>query len=96
MVIAGSSVRLTLAVNEPIVDQSSMYIKYTKPAGTTGQWAATLEDSVTGRIYYDIQPSEIGETGVWSVWAVITFNDGSVWKTPAKQFTVYSEGTVQK
>jgi hypothetical protein len=59
-------------------------------------WLATIEDTSIGTAYYDISPSELSIAGLWTVWATYTLLDGRVLKTPARQFTVYAEGTVQR
>jgi len=61
----------------------------------TGIWSALIADEETGTVFYDVSPSELSILGKWTVWATFTLADSKVIKTPAKQFTVYAEGTVQ-
>lgn len=96
MIIAGSSVRLTISIGEDITDASSVLIKYTDPLGGSGQWSANVSDALTGSFYYDLTPSITATAGTWTVWGVVAFPDTTTWKTPGRQFTVYAEGTVQK
>lgn len=94
MIIAGSSLRITISVGEDI-GAGTAVIKFKSPS-SQGVWTAVVDDASTGTIHYDAIPSDIAVVGTWAVWAVYTLADARVWKTAAKQFTVYEEGTVQR
>lgn len=95
MIIAGTTLELTIAAGIDITGASSTVIRFIKPTGTTGTWAATVDDAAEGTISYDITAAELDSAGSWTVWAVITFATGVIWKTAGRQFSVYAEGTVQ-
>lgn len=95
MIIAGSTLKVTLAINEDIGMGGTATIGYSNSGGS-GSWVATVEDSETGQISYTIPAGSLTRTGVWNVWGTYVFEDGRRLITPAKQFTVYAEGTVDK
>lgn len=96
MIIAGSSLEIAFAIGEDITGLMGATISYISPLGHTGTWTAGVVDVETGRVAFQATPSHMSETGVWRVWATYAFPGGVTWKTPAKQFTVYAEGTVQR
>ena len=95
MIIAGSSLRVSISIGEDIGSGGTVTIGYQNPT-LGGVWPGTVSDAEAGTAYYDISPAELSVTGLWTVWATYTLLDGRVLKTPARQFTVYAEGTVQR
>lgn len=84
------SIKLNTAVN--IAGASSLKIKYKKPSGISGEWIATMV-SANGMIKYDVASSSIlDESGVWTVWAYITFANGKSAPGDIATFQVYDEG----
>ena len=65
---------LTTSLN--LTGVSSVRIKYRKPSGVEGQWVATITDVVKGTIMYVVQnANDINETGLWVLWAHVTYPD---------------------
>lgn len=93
MVIAGSSLRINISIGEDIGATGSAVITISNTA-TTGTYAAYVKDASKGAIYQDLTPGQLSITGLWTVWAKYTLGDGRTLTTPARQFTVYPEGTV--
>jgi len=52
-------------------------LKYKKPSGATGEWSAVITDASTGSIEYETLTADLDETGTWTFWADITFDDGA-------------------
>lgn len=95
MIIAGSTLRITIVINEDIGASGTAVIKY-KNLTAEGTWTATVEDSGKGRVFFVVPAGFMSVNGEWKVWGVYTFEDGRLLNTPAKQFTVYAEGTVDR
>ena len=95
MIIAGSSLRLNISIGEDIGATGTAVFGYVNK-NTSGTLAATVSDTLTGTAYRNLTPVDMSITGIWTVWATFTLGDGRVLKTPARQFTVYAEGTVQR
>lgn len=72
-----SALRFRVAMDADISDATSVAIRFRKPSGAQGEWAANIEDPINGVIYYDvISPETLDEIGVWRIWPYITFSDG--------------------
>jgi hypothetical protein len=54
----------------------SAVIKYRKPNGKSGDFAAAVGDSGKGVISHECIEGEIDLSGWWAFWAFITFADG--------------------
>ena len=67
-------------------------IKYIKPSGTAGEFAATIVTAATGVIKYDIISTELDEAGAWKVWAYVTFSDLRTAPGESVTMNVYNEG----
>ena len=79
------TIRLTTGVN---ITGATAKMGYTKPSGVTGKWDAEIVDAVNGIIKYDMNLAEPKiETGLWLVWADITFATG-LW-APGEPFEIY-------
>jgi hypothetical protein len=72
-----TSLRITVKTGVLISESDVPEIKYKKPDGVLGSFSASIKDSETGTIYYDIQAAtEIDISGWWMFWAFVTFSDG--------------------
>lgn len=72
-----SALRFRVTIDADISEATSVAIRFRKPSGSTGEWAASVEDPINGVIYYDVISSDIlDEVGVWRIWPYITFSDG--------------------
>jgi hypothetical protein len=70
----------------------SAVIKYTKPNGKTGQFAAAVEDTEKGVIFHECIEGEIDVSGWWAFWAFVTFADGRTAPGEAVKVYVWREG----
>ena len=74
--VGQSGLRIQLVTGVDITNSTSLTIKYRKPGGSTGEWAASSADDTGGIIYYDVGgTSEISAPGRWTVWAHVSFAD---------------------
>ena len=87
-----SSLRIKLTTDVAITGALVRQIKYIKPDGSSGNWAATSEDDLTGIIYYDLEAGDLDQSGTWYFWAYITFSDGRSAPGEAVKVKVYDEG----
>jgi len=94
MIIAGSDLRVSISIGEDITGATAT-ISYINQS-STGVWNALIADEEKGTVFYDITPAELSVSGKWTVWATYDLADGKRIVTPAKQFTVFVEGTVQQ
>jgi hypothetical protein len=69
-------------------------IRYEKPTGATGSWAASVLNATLGYIYYDVVATgDVDTVGVWTLWSFITFSDGRKAPGEPAEVRVYEEGT---
>ncbi len=77
------------------IDLSTMatgVIRYSKPDGSSGEWAAVEGDP--GVLVYDIQSgSDLDQEGDWKFWTFVTFVDGSVAPGDTVAEYVFTQGT---
>lgn len=98
MLIAGSSFTMRISIGEDITG-ATVVISMRTPSGATSEWTGdqvTIEDAENGIVSHEIVPAEVANAGVYLVWGTFVFPDSSVWKTPARRFTLYAEGTVEQ
>lgn len=95
MIIAGSSLRVTIAIDEDIGPTGTAQVRYNNSEGAASK-AAVIDDSERGLVHIDFSPAELSQIGTWSVWGYYLAEDGRTLMTPAKQFKVFAEGTVQQ
>jgi hypothetical protein len=89
-----SGLRITLETGINISTASNLKIKYVKPDKTLGNWTATI--SGTTALYKDFVnvagASELDQSGVWILYAFITFSDGRLAPGESINVMVYEEG----
>lgn len=89
-----SSLRLRVTVSRNLSDAQECLIKYLKPDGTDGSWAADIESVENGIIYYDLSDDELDQVGWWTVWAHVTFTDARSAPGDGVKLHVFAEGSV--
>jgi hypothetical protein len=67
-------------------------IRYRRPDGVTGEFAAGVVDTAKGVIFHEVIEGEIDMAGWWSFWAFITFADGRTAAGEAAKVFVWNEG----
>lgn len=78
------------------VTAATCLIKYRKPSGTTGSWAATIITAATGVIRYTVAAGAttiLDEAGTWTFWGHVTFSDSRVAEGEPYTKVVYTSGT---
>jgi hypothetical protein len=70
----------------------SAVIKYRKPDGSTGEFAAGVGDGAKGVIFHECIEGELDMAGWWALWAFITFADGRTAAGETARVFVWKEG----
>jgi hypothetical protein len=87
-----SALRLTLKTFIDLEGIISAVIKYRKPNGTTGSFAAGVGDMAKGVIFHECIEGEIDMAGWWVFWAFITFADDRTAAGETAKVYVWHEG----
>jgi hypothetical protein len=87
-----SALRITLKTFTDLEGIISAVIKYRKPDGVTGEFAAGVSDAAKGVIFHECIEGEIDMSGWWVFWAFITFGDGRTAAGEAAKVYVWHEG----
>ena len=88
-----TSLRITVNTFSNLNDCLSAVIKYKKPNGRTGEFAAGVMDREKGVIVHECIEGEIDVSGWWVFWAFITFADGRTAAGEAAKVYVWKEGS---
>jgi hypothetical protein len=87
-----SALRITLKTFTDLEDILSAVIKYKKPDGSTGEFAAGIGDTAKGVIFHECIEGEIDMSGWWTLWASITFADGRTAAGEMSRLFIWDEG----
>jgi hypothetical protein len=87
-----SALRITVKTFTDLEGISNAVIKYKKPNGCMGEFAAGVADTEKGIIFHECIEGEIDTAGWWSLWAFITFDDGRTAAGEAAKLFVWKEG----
>lgn len=91
--VGQTALTLTATVGQDVTGGTCL-IKYKKPDGTYGSFAATIVTASTGVIRYVVQSvNDIAQVGYWVFWGYVTFSDGTVASGEAYRIKVYPEGS---
>ena len=71
-----SALRITLETFVDLEGIENVVIRYRKPNGRNGEFAAAVADAAKGIIFYECIEGDIDVSGWWSFWAFVTFADG--------------------
>lgn len=88
-----SALRITLKTFTDLEGIISAVIKYRKPDGSGGEFAAGVADSVKGVIFHEVLEGELDASGWWAFWAFITFSDGRTAAGETAKVYVWLEGS---
>jgi hypothetical protein len=89
---AQSALRITLKTFTDLEGVISALIKYRKPDGSAGEFAAGIADTAKGVIFHECLEGEIDASGWWAFWAFITFADGRTAAGETAKVYVWNEG----
>jgi hypothetical protein len=87
-----SALRIILKTFIDLEDVLSTVIKYRKPNGFTGAFAAGVSDATKGNIYHECIEGEIDVSGCWAFWAFVTFADGRTAAGETAKVFIWNEG----
>ena len=87
-----SALRITLKTFTDLEDVQSAIIRYKKPNGKLGEFAAAVGDVAKGVIFHEVIEGEIDISGWWVFWAFVTFADGRTAAGEAAKVYVWTEG----
>ena len=87
-----SALRITLKTFTDLEDVLSAVVKYRKPDGKTGEFAAAVGDTAKGVIFHECIEGELDVSGWWSFWAFVTFADGRTAAGEAVKVFIWQEG----
>lgn len=87
-----SALRVTAKTFVDLTGILSASIKYRKPDGNAGTYAAGVVDIVGGTIAHELIEGELDQVGWWIFWASITFADGRTAAGEAVRVFVWEEG----
>jgi hypothetical protein len=87
-----SALRITVKTFIDLEGIISAVIKYRKPDGVCGEFAAGVGDSGKGVIFHECIEGELDMAGWWVFWAFITFADGRAAAGEAVKLYIWHEG----
>jgi hypothetical protein len=87
-----SALRIILKTFTDLEGIISAVIKYRKPDGTMGSFAAGVVDSGKGIIFHECIEGELDMPGWWVFWAFVTFGDERTAAGEAAKVFVWDEG----
>jgi hypothetical protein len=87
-----TALRITVRTFTDLEGISGAVIKYRKPDGWCGEFAAGIADAARGVIFHECLEGEIDARGWWAFWAFITFADGRTAAGEAAKVFVWGEG----
>jgi hypothetical protein len=87
-----SALRITVKTFCDLEGALAAVIKYCKPDGKTGEFAAAVGDAVKGVIFHECIEGELDLSGWWVFWAFITFADGRTAAGEAAKVYIWHEG----
>lgn len=89
-----TKLKITVNLKEDITGYKKVYVKYKKPSGTDGKFEAKVQDAGNGVIYYDVQSkSDINESGNWTFWGYVIFNDDKEIAGEIEKVKILEEGS---
>jgi hypothetical protein len=87
-----SALRITAKTFCNLEDVQAAAIRYRKPGGEVGEFAAAVSDEEGGVIFHECIEGEIDAAGWWDLWAFITFEDGRTAAGERARMFVWREG----
>jgi len=88
-----SALRITLKTFCDLEGIETALIRYRKPNGKGGEFAAAVGDTARGIIFHECIEGEIDVSGWWAFWAFVTFADGRTAAGEAARVYVWKEGS---
>jgi hypothetical protein len=87
-----TALRITLKTFTDLEDVMTAVIRYRKPNGKTGEFAAAVGDTAKGVVFHECIEGDINLSGWWLFWAFVTFADGRTAAGEAAKVYIWQEG----
>jgi len=87
-----SALRITLKTFCNLEGVLSAAIRFRKPSGVIGEFAAFVVDVAKGVISHECIEGELDVPGWWAFWAFITFADGRMAAGETAKVYIWKEG----
>jgi hypothetical protein len=87
-----SALRITVKTFIDLEGIEKAVIKYRKPNGKNGEFAAAVCDVANGVIFHELIEGELDASGWWAFWAFVTFADGRTAAGETARVYVWNEG----
>jgi hypothetical protein len=87
-----SALRITVKTFTDLEAAVSTVIKYRKPDGRTGEFAAAVGDITNGVIFHECIEGELNVSGWWAFWAFVNFADGRTAAGETAKVYIWQEG----
>ena len=87
-----TALRITLKTFCDLAGVLSAVIRFRKPDGRSGEFAAAVADTVEGVIFHECIEGDIDVSGWWVFWAYLTFEDGRAAAGQAAKVYIWKEG----
>jgi hypothetical protein len=87
-----SALRITLKTFCDLEGVISAVIRFCKPDGKRGEFAAAVGDIANGVIFHEVIEGEIDASGWWAFWAYVTFADGRTAAGETAKVFIWNEG----
>ena len=88
-----SALRITLKTFTDLEDAIITVIKFRKPNGIMGEFAAAIGDTAKGVIFHEVIEGELDVSGWWAFWAFVTFADGRTAAGEVAKVYIWKEGS---
>jgi len=88
-----TALRITLKTFCDLEGAILALIKYRKPNGVIGEFAAAISDMAKGVIFHECIEGDIDASGWWVFWAFVTFTDGRTAAGETAKVYVWYEGS---
>ena len=87
-----TALRISARTFADLEDATETEIRYRKPDGSTGAFAAGVVDPVKGIIAHETIEGELDAAGWWIFWAYVVFADGRGAPGEATRVFLWEEG----
>ena len=87
-----TALRITLKTFTDLKDAILAVIKFRKPNGVMGEFAAAVGDTAKGVIFHECIEGDLDVWGWWSFWAYVTFVDGRTAAGETAKVYIWNEG----
>ena len=87
-----TALRITLKTFTDLEGVILAVIRFCKPNGVIGEFAAAVGDTAKGVIFHEVIEGDIDACGWWAFWAFVTFADGRTAAGETAKVYIWNEG----